>query len=59
MLLFVHLFINIGMSVGLMPITGLPLPLLSYGGSFVVSMLLGLGLMQSIHRHNQLALERD
>ena len=52
-LIFVHLFINIGMSVGLMPITGLPLPLLSYGGSFVVSMLLGLGLMQSIYRRNQ------
>ena len=39
-LIFVHLFINIGMSVGVTPITGLPLPFLSYGGSFVVSMML-------------------
>ncbi|MDA0321753.1 MAG: rod shape-determining protein RodA [Verrucomicrobia bacterium] len=46
---FGHLFVNIAMTVGLMPITGLPLPLLSYGGSFTVSTLIGLGILQSVH----------
>lgn len=41
---FTHLVINVGMTVGLMPITGLPLPFLSYGGSFLVSVFVGLGL---------------
>jgi len=43
---FSHLVINIGMTVGLMPITGLPLPFLSYGGSFLVTLFIGLGLIQ-------------
>lgn len=42
----VHLLVNVGMTVGLMPITGLPLPLLSYGGSFLVVTYLGLGVVQ-------------
>lgn len=58
-LIFIHLFINIGMSVGVTPITGLPLPFLSYGGSFVVSMMLALGFMQSVYRRNVLAQEED
>ncbi|MBT3295256.1 MAG: rod shape-determining protein RodA [Verrucomicrobia bacterium] len=48
-LLFCHVFINIAMTVGLMPITGLPLPLLSYGGSFMMVVMSALGLMQSVH----------
>ena len=48
-LLFCHVFINIAMTVGLMPITGLPLPLLSYGGSFMIVVMSALGLMQSVH----------
>jgi len=47
-LLFSHAFVNMGMTVGVMPITGLPLPLLSYGGSFLVSTLAALGLVQSV-----------
>ena len=58
-LIFVHLFINIGMSIGVTPITGLPLPFLSYGGSFVVSMMLALGFMQSVYRINILSQEED
>lgn len=42
----IHLLVNVGMTVGLMPITGLPLPLLSYGGSFLVVTYLGLGVVQ-------------
>ena len=48
-MVFCHVWINIAMTVGLMPITGLPLPLLSYGGSFVVMTLAALGLLQSVY----------
>jgi rod shape determining protein RodA len=43
-----HVFVNIGMTVGIMPITGLPLPFLSQGGSFYVAMTLSLGIANSI-----------
>ncbi len=46
----VHIFVNIGMTIGLMPITGLPLPFLSYGGSFVLSCCILQGLIQSVYR---------
>lgn len=46
----VHIFINIGMTVGIMPITGIPLPFLSYGGSFILSCCILQGLIQSIYR---------
>ena len=49
----VHIFINIGMTIGLMPITGLPLPFLSYGGSFVLSCCILQGLVQSVYRHRK------
>jgi rod shape determining protein RodA len=48
-LLFIHSFVNIGMTVRLMPVTGLPLPLVSLGGSFVISTMISLGILQSIH----------
>lgn len=48
-MLFTHIFINIAMTIGLMPITGLPLPLLSYGGSFMVVMMSTLGIIQSVY----------
>jgi rod shape determining protein RodA len=43
-----HVFVNIGMTVGIMPVTGLPLPLLSSGGSFYISMTLALGIANSV-----------
>jgi rod shape determining protein RodA len=48
MILF-QVFVNVGMNVGIMPITGIPLPLLSYGGSSVLSTFLAVGLLQSIY----------
>ena len=48
-LIFSHVFINIAMTIGLMPITGLPLPLISYGGSFMISTMMALGLVQSVY----------
>lgn len=47
--IFGHVVINIGMTVGLMPITGLPLPLFSYGGSFLMSCYLAVGILQRIY----------
>jgi rod shape determining protein RodA len=48
MLMF-QTFVNVGMTIGIMPITGVPLPLLSYGGSSVLVTFMALGLLQSIH----------
>jgi len=53
MLLFTHTFMNIGMTISLTPITGLPLPLVSYGGSFLLVILLSLGILQSIWIHRK------
>jgi len=44
-----QLFVNVGMTIGIMPITGITLPLISYGGSSVIVTFLALGLLQSIH----------
>ncbi len=52
-LLFVHTFVNLAMTIGLVPITGLPLPLISYGGSFTISTLAMLGLVQSVALHGR------
>ena len=43
-----HVVINIGMTVGIMPVTGLPLPFLSQGGSFYMAMTLSLGIVNSV-----------
>lgn len=48
-LFFCHMYVNVAMTVGLAPITGLPLPLISYGGSFMVCTMAGLGLVQSVY----------
>jgi rod shape determining protein RodA len=48
MLMF-QVFVNVGMTIGIMPITGVPLPLMSYGGSSVITTLLAIGLLQSIY----------
>ena len=48
-LIFSHVFINIGMNIRIVPVTGIPLPLLSYGGSSVLCSLIALGLMQNVH----------
>jgi rod shape determining protein RodA len=47
-LLFSHVFINIGMNIRIMPVTGVPLPLLSYGGSSVLGSLIALGMLQNV-----------
>ena len=53
MLMF-QVFVNVGMTIGIMPITGVPLPLMSYGGSSVLSTFLAIGLLQSVHMQARL-----
>jgi rod shape determining protein RodA len=53
-MLFTHIFVNIGMTIQVVPITGIPLPFMSYGGTFLVACLAAMGLVQSVwvHRKN-------
>jgi rod shape determining protein RodA len=44
-----QVFVNIGVAIGIMPVTGIPLPLMSFGGSSVVVTLMAVGLLQSIY----------
>jgi len=48
-LLFSHVFINIGMNIRIVPVTGIPLPLLSYGGSSVLVSLIAIGILQNVY----------
>jgi rod shape determining protein RodA len=52
-LIFSHVFVNIGMNIRIMPVTGVPLPLLSYGGSSVLCSLIALGLMQNVYMNRR------
>jgi rod shape determining protein RodA len=52
-LIFSHVMINIGMNIRIMPVTGVPLPLLSYGGSSVLSSLIAIGLLQNVHYYRK------
>jgi rod shape determining protein RodA len=51
---FTYIFVNIGMVVGILPVVGVPLPLISYGGTSMVTMLLGFGILMSIETHPKL-----
>ncbi len=51
---FVYLFVNIGMVSGVLPVVGVPLPLISYGGTSLVTILAGFGILMSIHTHRKL-----
>ncbi|OGI27637.1 MAG: rod shape-determining protein RodA [Candidatus Moranbacteria bacterium RIFOXYB1_FULL_43_19] len=51
--IFVHSFINIGMNIGVMPVTGIPLPFLSYGGSSLITLMAAAGMAESVCRINR------
>ena len=51
---FLYAFINIGMVIGLMPVVGVPLPMMSYGGTSMLSLLAGFGMLMSIQTHRKL-----
>jgi len=50
---FCHMVVNIGMTVGLLPVTGLPLPFISYGRTFLLTMMTAYGLVQSVAVHGR------
>lgn len=50
---FVYVFVNIGMVIGILPVVGVPLPLISYGGTSMVTLLAGFGILMSIHTHRK------
>ena len=52
--LFTYAFVNIGMVSGILPVVGVPLPLMSYGGTALVALLLGVGILMSVATHRQL-----
>ena len=52
-LIFLQTFVNVGMIIGLLPVTGIPLPFLSYGGSALIATFIGIALLQSIAVHSQ------
>ncbi len=53
-LIFTHIYMNIGMTISITPITGVPLPMISYGGSFLVLVLFALGVLESIWIHRKI-----
>src|SRR5256714_10701526 len=57
-LIFTHILQNVGMTISLLPITGVPLPLISYSGSFVLMIMFGLGIINSVWIHRKEIVER-
>ncbi len=54
MILFTYAFVNMGMVSGILPVVGVPLPLVSYGGTALVTLFLGIGILMSIQKHRKL-----
>ncbi|MDH5357608.1 MAG: rod shape-determining protein RodA [Gammaproteobacteria bacterium] len=54
MTFLVYVFVNVGMVTGLLPVVGVPLPLVSYGGTSMVTLLAGFGILMSIHTHRRM-----
>lgn len=50
---FIYIFVNIGMVSGLLPVVGIPLPFISYGGTSIVTLLAGFGVLMSVHTHRK------
>ncbi|HRE18414.1 MAG TPA: rod shape-determining protein RodA, partial [Rhodocyclaceae bacterium] len=54
MVFFIYAFVNMGMVSGILPVVGVPLPFISYGGTALVTLFLGIGILMSIHTHRML-----
>ena len=52
---FLYFFVNMGMVTGILPIVGIPLPMMSYGGSSIVTVMAAFGILMSIHTHRKIA----
>lgn len=59
LLIFGHMVVNIGMNIGIMPVTGIPLPFMSYGGSHILAECLGLGIVLSMAKYERAAHKDD
>jgi rod shape determining protein RodA len=57
MTFFVYLFVNVGMVSGILPVVGVPLPLISYGGTSLVTLMAGFGMLMSINSDRRLLSE--
>lgn len=53
---FVYVFVNIGMVSGLLPVVGVPLPMISYGGTSIVTLMAGFGILMSVYSHKQMVM---
>ncbi len=51
---FIYIFVNMGMVIGQLPVVGVPLPLISYGGTSLVTLMAGFGILMSVHTHRRL-----
>ena len=54
--LAIYVFVNIGMVAGILPVVGVPLPLVSYGGTSILTLFVGFGLLMSVHSHRRIML---
>ncbi|MDA1117019.1 MAG: rod shape-determining protein RodA [Proteobacteria bacterium] len=54
MIFFTYVFVNMGMVAGILPVVGVPLPFVSYGGTSLLTLFTGIGILMSIHRHRKL-----
>ena len=57
LIFFVYAFVNLGMVIGILPVVGVPLPLISYGGTSIVTLLSGFGILMSIHTHQKYSID--
>ena len=54
LMFFTYVFVNVGMVSGILPVVGVPLPFISYGGTALVTLFLGIGILMSIHKNRML-----
>ncbi|HEX8974542.1 MAG TPA: FtsW/RodA/SpoVE family cell cycle protein, partial [Patescibacteria group bacterium] len=59
LMLFIQFMVNVGMNMGVMPVTGIPLPLLSYGGSSLITVMAAIGIVSSIASRREIRIERE
>ena len=59
LMFFVQILENIGMNIGLMPVTGIPLPLLSYGGSSLITIMISIGILNNIYSRKETMISRE
>ena len=54
LMFFTYAFVNMGMVSGVLPVVGVPLPFLSYGGTALLTLFIGTGILMGVHRHRKL-----